>query len=211
MIATISAMLVDDHAVVRAGFRMLLAQTGTIRVVGEAERGEEAVALYQEHQPHVVVMDLNLPGLGGLGALQRIVGRDPEARVLMFSIHDELVYVARALEAGARGYITKSCAPELLVTAVERVARGEFFLEPGLAAGLASRPGADPPLDRLTGREFQVFCLLARGYTTREAADELRLGQKTIANYATLIKDKLEVGTTAELVRLAYRHGVLKP
>jgi DNA-binding NarL/FixJ family response regulator len=214
MNGAITVMLVDDHAVVRAGYRLLLAQTGGIEVVAEAERGEEACQLYLQQSPRVVVMDLNLPGLGGLSALRRIIGRDPDARVLMFSIHDELVYVTRSLEAGARGYITKSCAPDLLVEAVSRVARGETFVEPEIAQKLAvqaaARPERPADLDRLSAREFDVFCLLARGYTTREAAEELRLGYKTVANYATLVKDKLGANTTADLARLAYQYGLIK-
>jgi two-component system invasion response regulator UvrY len=210
----ITVMLVDDHAVVRAGYRLLLSETPNIEVVCEAERGEEACQFYPEHRPRVVVMDLNLPGIGGLAALRRIIGRDPEARILMFSIHDELVYVVRALEAGARGYITKSCAPDLLVEAVARIARGETFLEPDIAQKLAiqsvSHDERHMALNTLSAREFDVFCLLARGYSTREAAEELRLGFKTVSNYATLIKDKLKVNTTAELVRLAYQYGLIQ-
>jgi DNA-binding NarL/FixJ family response regulator len=210
----ITAMLVDDHAVVRAGYKLLLEQAGHIEVVLEAERGEEACQFYHEHRPQVVVMDLNLPGIGGLSAVRRIVARDHNAKILMFSIHDELAYVARALEAGARGYITKSCAPDVLVEAVQRVAVNETYLEPEIAQKLAvqnalrqERPG---DLNRLSAREFDIFCLLARGYTTREAANELFLGHKTVSNYATLIKDKLHVNSTADLVRLAYRYGLIK-
>lgn len=214
MNSKITVMLVDDHAVVRAGYRMLLAQTGNIEVVAEAERGEEACQHYLDRRPEVTVMDLNLPGIGGLAALRRILGRAPEAKVLMFSIHDELVYVARALEAGAKGYITKSCAPELLVEAVVRVARGEPFLEPEIAQKLAfqsvARNESLNSINSLSAREFDVFCLLAKGLSTREAAEELRLGYKTVSNYASLIKEKLNVGSTGELVRLAYRHGLIE-
>ncbi|MBM4202295.1 MAG: response regulator transcription factor, partial [Gammaproteobacteria bacterium] len=127
-------------------------------------------------------------------------------------IHDEPAYVVRALEAGAKGYITKSCAPEILVEAVERIAGGESYLEQEIAQKLAmqtaSKTGGSP-LNCLSAREFDVFCLLAKGYTTREVADELRLGYKTVANYTTLIKAKLTVNTTAEMARLAYRNGLM--
>lgn len=209
----ITVMLVDDHPVVRAGYRLLLSQTGKMEVVCEATRGEEACQFYLEYRPEVTVMDLNLPGIGGLAALRRIIGRDPAAKALMFSIHDELVYVVRALEAGARGYITKSCAPELLVEAVARIAADETFLEADIAQKLAFRSVARNEslvaLNTLSAREFDVFCLLAKGYTTREVAEELRLGYKTVANYTTLIKAKLSVNTTAEMARLAYRHGLM--
>jgi two-component system invasion response regulator UvrY len=214
MNSKITVMLVDDHAVVRAGYRLLLSQTGNIDVVCEAARGEEACQRYLDYRPQVTVMDLNLPGIGGLAALRRIVGRDPAARALMFSIHDELVYVARSLEAGAKGYITKSCAPEMLVEAVARIAAGETFLEPGIAQKLAfqsvARNDSLVALNSLSAREFDVFCLLAKGLSTREAAEELQLSFKTVSNYASLIKDKLNVTTTVELVRLAYQFGVIK-
>lgn len=214
MSAAISVMLVDDHAVVRAGYRLLLANAGRIEVVGEAARGEEACQLFLDRRPDVVVMDLNLPGIGGLAALRRIKGRDATAKVLVFSIHDELVYVTRALEAGASGYLSKSCAPEILVEAVVRIAAGEVYVEPVLARRLAdqslARSHAERMLGRLSSREFDVFRLLARGLTTRETAEELRLSHKTVANYASIIKDKLEVATTVELARLAYRLGLIK-
>lgn len=205
-------MLVDDHAVVRAGYRLLLSQSQDIEVSCEAERGEEACQLYALHRPQVVVMDLSLPGIGGLASVRRLISRDPAAKILMFSIHDEPAYVVRALEAGARGYITKSCAPEILVEAVERIAGGERYLEQEIAQKLAlqstSKSGGTA-LNSLSAREFDVFCLLAKGYTTREVAEELRLGYKTVANYTTLIKAKLCVNTTAEMARLAYRHGLM--
>ncbi|MGY6217297.1 response regulator [Methylolobus aquaticus] len=212
MINTISVMLVDDHAVVRAGYRLLLTQSSDIKVICEAERGEEACQLYGLHRPQVVVMDLSLPGIGGLATVRRLIARDPNARILMFSIHDEPAYVVRALEAGAKGYITKSCAPEILVEAVERIAGGQNYLEHEIAQKLALQTGTtaqSSSLNSLSAREFDVFCLLAKGYTTREVAEELRLGYKTVANYTTLIKSKLSVNTSAEMARLAYRHGLI--
>jgi two-component system, NarL family, invasion response regulator UvrY len=209
----ISVMLVDDHAVVRAGYRLLLSQSDHIEVVQEAERGEEACQYYAEVRPDVIVMDLSLPGIGGLAAIRRICGRDPQAKVLAFSMHDEPLYVLRAIEAGAKGYITKSCAPDTLVEAVGRIAAGDNYIEPEIAQRLAMQTlsGTDATLlNSLSAREFDVFCLLARGYTTREVADELSLGYKTVANYATLIKNKLNVNTSAEMARLAFQHGIFK-
>src|SRR5690606_13669955 len=179
-----------------------------------AERGEEACQFYTEWQPDVVVMDLSLPGIGGLASIRRISSRDPGAKVLVFSIHDELVYVLRALEAGAKGYITKSSAPDTLVEAVKKVAGGETYVEAEIAQKLLAQTSAgkdaDTDLNALSAREFDVFCLLAKGYTTREVADELRLSYKTVGNYSTLIKNKLNVSTTAEMARLAYQYGLLK-
>jgi two-component system, NarL family, invasion response regulator UvrY len=211
MTAPVTVMLVDDHAVVRAGYRLLLGQTAHVTVIAEAATGEEACQKFAECCPDVVVMDLNLPGIGGLAATRRIISRDPEARILVFSIHDEPVYVARALDAGALGYISKSGAPEMLVSAVVRVAAGQAFLEPALAIKLASQQPslAATPLDLLTPREFDVLCLLAKGRSTRETAEELRLSAKTVANYVTVIKEKLNVNTTGELIRLAYQTGLV--
>jgi DNA-binding NarL/FixJ family response regulator len=211
----IAVLLVDDHAVVRAGYRMLLEQISHITVAGEAERGEAACQLYAEIAPDVVVMDLSLPGIGGLATIRRICSRDAAARILAFSIHDEAVYVNRALESGAKGYISKSCPGEMLVEAVQKVAAGEIYIEPTLLQKLAVQrvahgSGSAALLNGLSAREFDVFCLLAQGYTTREVAEELRLGYKTAANYGTSIKHKLQLDTSAEMARLAYEWGVFK-
>ncbi|NOS74296.1 MAG: response regulator transcription factor, partial [Methyloglobulus sp.] len=128
----VSVLLVDDHAVVRAGFRMLLASTDGIEIVAEAERGEAACQLYLEKQPDVVVLDLSMPGIGGLECLRRICNRDPLAKILVFSVHDESVYVSRAIAAGAKGYITKNSAPEILVDAIQDIAAGGMYIEPSL-------------------------------------------------------------------------------
>ncbi|EIC30362.1 MULTISPECIES: response regulator [Methylomicrobium] len=202
----IRVLLVDDHAVVRAGFRLLLASVEAIEVVAEASRCEEACKLYDDFRPDVVVMDLSMPGIGGLEGIRRITARDPEAKILVFSIHDEKVYVERALAAGAKGYITKSSAPEMLITAVQAIAGGEDYIEAGLKASDAFRAGQpdyQALLAALSPKEFDVFRLLAKGLTTHEAADELCLGVKTVANYSTQIKAKLKVNTVAELARLA--------
>lgn len=210
----ITVMLVDDHAVVRAGYRLLLSETDDIDVVGEAERGEDAIRLYPEIKPQAIVMDIKLPGIGGLDAIRRICIRDPEAKILVCSIHDEPLFVQRALEAGARGYVTKGCQAQLLVDAVAKIANGETFIEPDLAQRMVVQTitGAVPSsiLNALTLREFDIFCLLAKGRTTREVADELRLGYKTVSNYIGLIKHKLNVNTIAEMTRMAYQHGILK-
>jgi two-component system invasion response regulator UvrY len=203
----IRVLLVDDHAVVRAGFRLLLASVDAIEVVAEASRCEEACKLYEDFRPDVVVMDLSMPGIGGLEGIRRITARDAEAKILVFSIHDEKVYVDRALAAGAKGYITKSSAPEMLITAVQAIAGGEDYIEAGLkasdAAFRAGQPDYQALLAALSPKEFDVFRLLAKGLTTHEAADELCLGVKTVANYSTQIKAKLKVNTAAELARLA--------
>jgi two-component system, NarL family, invasion response regulator UvrY len=210
----ISVLLVDDHAVVRAGHRMLLSQYDNIAVVAETARGEEACRIYHEIRPDIVVMDLNLPGIGGLAAIRRICGRDAHARILAFSVHDEPLYVTRALEAGCKGYVTKSSAPEILVEAIIKVAHGATYIDPDISSRMVAQPtaGIEPAaaLTTLTAREFDIFRLLVNGGTTREIAEELCLGYKTVANYVTLIKSKLNVSTTAEMTRMAYQYGILK-
>jgi two-component system invasion response regulator UvrY len=206
MAAKIRVLLVDDHAVVRAGFRLLLASVDAIEVVAEASRCEEACKLYEDWRPDVAVMDLSMPGIGGLEGIRRITARDPEAKILVFSIHDEKVYVDRALAAGAKGYITKNSAPEILITAVQAIAGGGTYVEAGLNAS-GSFPFGQKDyralLATLSPKEFDVFRLLAKGLTTHEAANELCLGVKTVANYSTQVKAKLKVHTAAELARLA--------
>lgn len=204
-------LLVDDHAVVRAGYRTLL-QDSAVEVVGEAADGTAACQQYLALAPDVVVMDLSLPGIGGLEAIRRIVARDSEARILVFSIHDDVAFVEQTLRAGARGYITKSSAAEVLVEAVCEVARGGMYLDRSLAQGLALRQtrGQMGVLSSLSVREFEIFCMLAEGIATAAVARRLSLSRKTVANYATQIKRKLNLQSTGELVHLALRHGIVR-
>jgi two-component system, NarL family, invasion response regulator UvrY len=209
----IQVLLVDDHPVVRVGYRSLLASVADICVQAEAESGEQACRLYADLGPDVVVMDLSLQGMGGLEALRRIVSRDPHARVLVFSMYEDEAFVAQALREGARGYVSKSSASKTLVAAVRRVYAGQIYLEPRLARQLAQRKVFQPnsSLDILSAREFEVFRMLAEGLSAGEIACRLCLSSKTVANYATQIKAKLNVATLADLTRLAVRHGVVQP
>jgi DNA-binding NarL/FixJ family response regulator len=214
----IKVILVDDHAVVRAGFRMLLSTDDTIEVIAEADRGEQACQLYLEKQPDVMVLDLSMPGIGGLETLRRICNRDSHAKILVFSVHDEWVYVDRAMNAGAKGYITKHAHPEILITAIQKIAEGELYIEQGLIrpdnAVLSESPETNETdykaiIESLSAREFDVFLLLAKGLTAHKIADELCLGYKTVANYGTQIRSKLKVSSVAELAHIALVLGVL--
>lgn len=207
----VRVLLVDDHAVVRAGYRLLLQNAPEIEVVAEADSGELACRLFAELAPDVVIMDLTLPGIGGLEAIRRIVQREPQAKVLVFSMHEDLLFVEQALAAGARGYVTKSSTPHVLVAAVKQIAAGGQPLAGDIAQRLKfSRVrGDDSPLKNLSTREFEIFCLLAEGLSSAEIAKRLSLSHKTVANYGTQLKSKLNVGTVAELARLAIRHGVI--
>jgi len=208
----VRVLLVDDHAVVRAGYRLLLQNTPEIEVIAEADTGELACRKFAESSPDVVIMDLALPGMGGLAAIKRIVARDRQARVLVFSMHEDPLFVEQALAAGARGYITKSSAPRALVDAVKEVAAGRIHLDDTLAQRLALQRARadDTPLAQLSTREFEIFCLLAEGSSSSEIGKRVSLSPKTVANYASQIKAKLGTGTVAELARLAIRAGVVK-
>jgi len=205
-------LLVDDHAVVRAGFKTLLENHGDLSVVAEAESGEAACRQFIDHAPDVVIMDLSMPGVGGIEAIRRIVSRQSDARVLVFSMHEDTLFVEQALQAGARGYIGKSSAPVVLVEAVRQIANGNIYIDPDIAQRLAFQKtkGSDSPFQALSTREFEIVCLLAEGLSVNAVANRLALSYKTVANYATQIKAKLEVDTSAELARLAIRHGLVK-
>jgi DNA-binding NarL/FixJ family response regulator len=209
--AQIRVLLVDDHAVVRAGYKVLLENSPSIAVVGEADSGEAGCREFVSTRPDVVIIDLTLRGMGGLEAIRRIIARDPGARVLVFSMHEETVFVEQSLQAGARGYITKSSPPRVLVDAVRAVAAGEIYIDGAIAQRLAFQKtrGRGSPLSNLSTREFEIFCMLAEGLNVTEIARRLSLSYKTVANYSSQIKHKLEVDTVAELARLAIRHGVV--
>lgn len=212
LLPPIRILLVDDHAVVRAGYTTLLKNVANMEVVAEADSGQSALREFIEQQPDIVIMDLSLPDIGGLEAIRRIIARDPGAHVLVFSMHEDIVFVEQALQAGARGYITKSSAPEVLVEAVRKIASGDVFLDAEIAQRLAFQKsrGNNSPLENLSTREFEIFCLLAEGLNVNDISKRLSLSYKTVANYSTQIKSKLEVDTVAELARIAIRHGVVK-
>ena len=208
----IRVMLVDDHAVVRAGYQMLLKSSDKIEVLAEAESGEEACRLYPDIQPDVVVMDLSLPGMGGLEAIKRIIARDAKAIILVFSMHEDVIFVEQALQAGAKGYLGKSSAPEQLLEAIKQVVSGTRYIDENLAQRLdyEKARGKDTPLSDLSTREFEIFCMLAEGMNTSEIAKRLSLSYKTVANYSTQIKNKLKVSTIADIARLAIRYNVIQ-
>ncbi|MDQ4147627.1 MAG: response regulator transcription factor [Pseudomonadota bacterium] len=208
---TLKILLIDDHAVVRAGYRRLLESSPLNISVFEAGSGEQGYLRYTEQAFDLVVMDLTLPGISGLETIRRIMQRDGMARVLVFSIHDETVFIERALDMGARGYISKSSAAEVLVEAVQRVVEGEVYLGPGIAERLVASSHADKcsTLNALSPREFDIFRLLAEGHTVTEIAELLSLSAKTVANYHTQIRAKLNVASGAELARLAIRYGIV--
>lgn len=207
---TIEVLLVDDHAVVRAGYRRLLETAPNILIAGEAQDGETAYAMYAARVYQVVVLDMSLPGIGGLEVARRILRRDPQARILVCSIHEEATFVRCALEAGVTGYVSKSCPPDELIEAVEAVAGGRAHISAGIRKQLANTGPADSArLAALSAREFEIFRFLAAGRTVTEIARTLSISSKTVANYNTYIRKKLHAGNAADLARLAMRHGIV--
>lgn len=206
----IKVFLVDDHAVVREGYRRLLERSAGITVVGEAANAAEAYTEFQRVQPDVVVMDISLPGASGIDALRRILAREPGAKVLMFSMHEESIFATRAFQAGALGYITKASAPEILVDAVRTVAQGKRTISPDMAQALALQAvsGGAPGLNVLSQREFEVMRLLVQGLTLNDIAQQLQLSYKTVANHQSAIRQKLNVETHAQLLKCVEHSGI---
>lgn len=209
----IRVLLADDHAVVRMGFRLLLETAQDVRVVGEAESGEECIARFDELAPDVVVLDLSMPGMGGLEALRRLRARSDSARVLALSAHDDSMHARRALRQGALGFLSKRTAPETLLEGVRAVAAGERYLDPRLAQDvtLANVDHAPSPLEQLSEREFEVFIRLARGAAVQRIAAELKLSASTVGTHLYNIKLKLNASNQAELTLIALRAGLIEP
>jgi DNA-binding NarL/FixJ family response regulator len=210
----IKVILVDDHAVVRAGFKMLLATNEHIEVIAEAERGEEAMQLYKSRQPDIMVMDISMPGIGGLEAIRRICARDSHAKILVFSVHNEQVFINQAIKAGAKGFISKNSAADILIDAIQHIVQGEIYIEEALIRTIDQDDNAvpidhQPIIETLSNREFDIFVLLAKGKTPHKISAELCLSYKTVANYSTQIKKKLNVATIAELTHIALLSGMV--
>ena len=203
-------LVIDDHPIVRAGIRRLLAAEPEIEV-REATNGREALGIYRELQPTLVILDLNLPGIGGLEVLTRLKAADPDARVLVLSMHDDGIHVTRALRAGAAGYVTKNAPPEELLEAIGRVARGHTYIEREIAEDLvfASVRKSPHPLKDLSSRDLEILRQLAEGRTLSQIADTVGIGYKTAANNCSRIKAKLGAASTADLIRIALRYGLV--
>jgi len=204
----VKILIVDDHAIVRGGLKRLLA-TLPETAIQEAANGRDALALYRDERPDLVLLDLNLPGIGGLELLRRLLLIDKTARILIFSMHAEAIYAGRALQAGALGYVSKNAAPDELLAAARKVADGGRYIENEIAQELALQTvaGGDP-LTQLTERDLEILRLLGEGKSLTEIADALGVGYKTIANTSSQIKGKLGVTRTADLIRLSIEMGV---
>ncbi len=209
----VSVMLVDDHAVVRMGFKMLLETSGDIEVIAEAQNGEEAIKFYMEHKPDVTVMDITMPGMGGIEAIERILNKESAAKILILSAHEDSVHPRRVLNAGAMGYVTKRSAAEELIKAIRAVASGKKYIEASVAQQIAIQQlsGEQNPVDVLSEREFEVFMSLAKGKTTNEIAEALFLSPRTVGTHLYNVKQKLNANNSAELALIAMRSGLIDP
>jgi len=209
MSPAITVLLVDDHAVVREGYRRLLERDASIIVAGEAGNSAQAYDQAVALQPDVIVMDIALPGVSGIEAMRRILAHHPQQRVLMFSMYDDVIFPSRALEAGARGYVSKASAPEVLVDAISAVARGERYLSPDVRKSMAQTAGhARSLVNTLTPREFEVLRLLVRGDTVKGIGEKLGLSEKTVANHQSVIREKLGARNGVQLARVATELGL---
>ncbi len=216
----IRVLLAEDHNVVREGLRLLLNAQPDLEVVGEATTGREAVLLARDNCPDVAVLDISMPDLDGIQATNLIRVECPQTQVLILTMHESDAYFFRALEAGAAGYVLKKAASEDLINAVRAVARGEAFLYPSLTRKLldnyleqaGSKPSAGPPgYEELSDREREIMFLLVRGLRNQEIAEKLVISPSTVQTHRTHIMQKLDLGTTVDLVRYAIRHGLIEP
>ena len=209
---TINVMLVDDHAVVRMGFRMLLEATEDIRVVAEAESAEVAYQQIATTQPDVIVMDISLGGTMGVEATRRIVARDKHARVLGLSSHEDPSYVRYMLKAGALGYLSKRTAPDELIHAIRQVNEGRMYIDSHLSQRMALEEfnGEKSPIEVLSEREFGVFIQLAKGASVNQIAELLNISPRTVGTHLYNVKQKLGVANQAELTLIAVRQGLIE-
>lgn len=209
----ITVLIVDDHRLVRAGIKRVLDEQTGIEVVGEAASGEDAINLARELKPQVVLMDINMPGIGGLEATRRIIQRDPDCKIIGVSMHLDEPYPSRLLSAGAAGYISKDSAAEEVVTAIQRVHQGGHYVAPLVAGNLAAaliKGNNESPFDALSHREMQVMNLVTQGQSTQAISDRLCLSPKTVSTYRYRLFEKLGVHNDVELTRLAMRYGLLE-
>ncbi|MCK4743707.1 MAG: UvrY/SirA/GacA family response regulator transcription factor [Sulfuriflexus sp.] len=209
---TIKVLLVDDHELVRTGIRRLLDDFDDIEVIAEAETGEEGIKLVREIRPQVVLMDVNMPGIGGLEATRKLTQIDPDVKVIVVTIHLDEPFPTRLLQAGASGYLTKGCAVSEIVDAIRQVSKGKRFIGSDVAQQLAMTmlPGSDKsPFDALSQRELQVMLMVTQGQKIQEIADKLCLSPKTVSTYRYRLFEKLDVKSDVELTHLAMRHGMI--
>ena len=212
MTKKVTIVLVDDHAVVRVGLRRLLEQEPLFEIIGECDSGEKAYQIFGEIKPDVMVMDLSMPGMGGLEAIRRILMRYEKAKILVLSMHEDLSFANQALKLGVKGYLIKNTLGDNLMKSIESVSQGNIFLSDEIAKKMALQLISDDidPIHALSAREFEIFRLLAEGLDTEAIAAALHISSKTVSNYQTTIKQKLNINTPVELIRYAIKFGIIK-
>jgi two-component system, NarL family, invasion response regulator UvrY len=206
--AQIGVLLVDDHAVVREGYRRLLERDVGLCVIGEASSAAETLRLDAQLRPDVIVLDIALPGVSGIEILRRIMSRRPDARVLMFSMYQDGIYATRTLQSGARGYLSKASAPDLLIEAVRSVASGQRYVSPDVEAAMSKQSRPSQLADALSTRELEVLSLLTQGLSLDEIGERLGLSPKTAANHQSSIKQKLGASSALQLILIAQQYGL---
>ena len=208
----IQILLVDDHDLVRAGLKRILEDVNNIKVIGEACTGEEAIQMVRLRKPDVVIMDVNMPGIGGLETTRKIMQIDDNIKIIVVTVHVEEPYPTRLLEAGAAGYLTKSCAVDEIVMAIQAVAKGERYVSADIArqVALSMLPGGKRSLfEKLSQREMQVMLMVTQGQSIQDISDRLCLSPKTVSTYRYRLYEKLAVENDVELTHLAMRHGII--
>jgi two-component system, NarL family, invasion response regulator UvrY len=207
----VKVMLVDDHAVVRMGFKLLLQACDDIDVVAEADSGEAACQMVDAALPDVVVMDIAMAGMGGIEAIKRLLAKNPRLRILALSAHEDTSHPKRALQAGALGYLSKRSAPEVLIDAIRAIAKGQRYLDAQIAQRMAVQDisGDKGPMEKLSAREFEVFVQLARGQSVAQISEALKLSSSTVGTHLYNVKQKLGLANQAEMTLLAVRHGLI--
>ena len=209
----ITILLTDDHALVRSGIRRLLEDRGQFEIVGEADCGEDGLALAINLAPDVILMDINMPGIGGVEACRRILQRNPAQKIIVLTIHSEQTFPKRMLEIGAKGYLTKDCGVDEMLEAIKQVNNGGAYIAPSIAQQLALSllPGNGPnPIDRLSRREFQVMLMISHGLTNAAISDKLCLSPKTISTYRLRLLEKLGAQNEVDLLKIAVEQGMVE-
>lgn len=209
----IKVLLTDDHALVRTGIKRLLEDCKQVKIIAEAESGEASLDLAQQLKPDVILMDVNMPGIGGIEACRRILQRDPTQKIIILTIHTEQTFPKRLLELGARGYLTKECDINEMIVAIKQVNNGGSYIEPRIAQQLALSllPGnGENPVDRLSRREFQVMLMISHGLTNVEISEKLCLSPKTVSTYRSRLLEKLDAHNEVDLIKIAVEQGMVE-
>jgi two-component system, NarL family, invasion response regulator UvrY len=208
----IKVLLVDDHELVRMGIKRLLQDISGLKVIGEASTGEEAILAAKDLVPDVVIMDVHMPGIGGLEATRKMVRHNPDIRILALTIYEDEPYPSRLLQAGASGYITKGCDPDEMIRAIRTVHSGQRYISPAIAQQIALRrfsKGKESPLEVLSERELQIMLMITNGQKVQEISKKLYLSPKTVNSYRYRIFDKLGIHSDVELTLMAMRLGII--